>query len=139
MAAMNSQEILLYGAYGYTGRRIIEALRRRHVAPIFAGRDHAQLEALAQQTGLPLHCFRQEKTHLHLDNVAVVINAAGPFAKTGGAMAAATLRAGSYYIDISNEPENLHAVMNLSSLATQQARVALSGMGFGAAASNCLL
>ncbi|MDR2991352.1 MAG: saccharopine dehydrogenase NADP-binding domain-containing protein [Burkholderiaceae bacterium] len=139
MASMNSQEVLVYGAYGYTGRLIVEALRRRNVAPILAGRDRVQLESLAQQTNLPLRCFRQEETHSHLDHVAVVINAAGPFAKTGGAMAADALRAGSHYIDISNEPDSLHAVMNLSNLATQQARVALPGMGFGTAASNCLL
>ena len=43
---------MLYGAYGSTGRLILdEALRRGH-RPILAGRDGAQLSALGQATGL---------------------------------------------------------------------------------------
>ena len=43
---------MLYGAYGRTGRLILdEALRRGH-RPVLAGRDAAQLAALRQETGL---------------------------------------------------------------------------------------
>ena len=43
---------MLYGAYGSTGRLILdEALRRGH-RPVLAGRDGAQLAALSRETGL---------------------------------------------------------------------------------------
>ena len=43
---------MLYGAYGRTGRLIVdEALRRGH-RPVLAGRDAAKLEQLKQVTGL---------------------------------------------------------------------------------------
>jgi putative NADH-flavin reductase len=43
---------MLYGAYGSTGRLILdEAVRRGH-RPLLAGRDAAQLAALGQTTGL---------------------------------------------------------------------------------------
>src|SRR6478672_6534556 len=45
-------EWMLYGAYGSTGRLILdEALRRGH-RPVLAGRDSARLSALGQATGL---------------------------------------------------------------------------------------
>ena len=43
---------MLYGAYGRTGRLILdEALRRGH-RPVLAGRDLSQLSSLQQATGL---------------------------------------------------------------------------------------
>ena len=45
-------EWMLYGAYGKTGRLILdEALRRGH-RPMLAGRDGARLAALERATGL---------------------------------------------------------------------------------------
>ena len=56
---------MLYGAYGTTGRLILdEALRRGH-RPLLAGRDSVQLSALRQATGLsapltPVQAFGSE-------------------------------------------------------------------------------
>src|SRR4029079_5489239 len=48
---------MLYGAYGTTGRLIVdEALRRGH-RPVLAGRDSVPLSALGQATGLSTLSF----------------------------------------------------------------------------------
>ena len=52
MTILTRSNWMLYGAYGSTGRLILdEALRRGH-RPVLAGRDRAQLSALGQATGL---------------------------------------------------------------------------------------
>src|SRR5215468_1916600 len=49
---MNTETWMLYGAYGMTGRLIVdEALRRGH-RPLLAGRDAAKLAQLQLVTGL---------------------------------------------------------------------------------------
>jgi short subunit dehydrogenase-like uncharacterized protein len=52
MTTPTRSDWMLYGAYGRTGRLILdEALRRSH-RPILSGRDRVQLLALGQATGL---------------------------------------------------------------------------------------
>jgi short subunit dehydrogenase-like uncharacterized protein len=43
---------MVYGAYGFTGRVIVEEALRRGHRPVLAGRDEGRLQALAQPLGL---------------------------------------------------------------------------------------
>ena len=48
---------LLYGASGYTGRRIAEEARRRGLRPVLAGRDALKIKALADRLECPARVF----------------------------------------------------------------------------------
>jgi short subunit dehydrogenase-like uncharacterized protein len=42
------KQLLIYGAYGYSGRLIVASAVRRDLRPIVAGRDAARTAALAR-------------------------------------------------------------------------------------------
>jgi short subunit dehydrogenase-like uncharacterized protein len=80
MTTPTRSDWMLYGAYGSTGRLILdEALRRGH-RPILAGRDSAQLSAQGQATGLStvrLPLDDGEALRAALSRVSCVLLAAG--------------------------------------------------------------
>ena len=91
--------ILVYGAYGHTGRFIIAELINRGFTPVLSGKDrqklaavnsvHGGLEVRAASLDDPMALMRA------LAGTAAVINAAGPFAVTAGAPSSATSKGGN--------------------------------------------
>src|SRR5262249_32227610 len=94
---------MLYGAYGKTGRLILdEALRRGH-RPLLAGRDRAALQVLGHETGLEtIHLPLEDRAALRaaLSGVKGALLAAGPYQLTGPSFRAACLDAGCSYLDL---------------------------------------
>ncbi len=101
--------VVVYGATGHTGRFIVAELRRRGLATIVSGRNAAQLEALAAEwpevVVRPATVDDPGSLDRALAGAAAVINAAGPFAVTGGPVVEAALRAGIPYVDVAAEIE----------------------------------
>src|SRR5215467_13492659 len=92
---------MLYGAYGRTGRLILDdALRRGH-HPLLAGRDSVQLQALRDATGLDTVQLALEDgaaLRAALSGVKCVLLAAGPYQLTGPLMRAACYNTGCAYL-----------------------------------------
>jgi short subunit dehydrogenase-like uncharacterized protein len=111
---------MLYGAYGSTGRLILdEALRRGH-RPVLAGRNAAPLSAVGQATGLStLQLSLDDSTALRaaLTRLSCVVLAAGPYQLTGQPMRAACLDAGCSYLDINGEIDDCGAALASDELA----------------------
>jgi short subunit dehydrogenase-like uncharacterized protein len=131
---MTRSNWMLYGAYGSTGRLILdEALRRGH-RPVLAGRDDAQLSALGQATGLrTMHLPLDEGVALRatLATVNAVVLAAGPYHLTGPAMRAACLDAGCAYLDVNGEIEDFGAALACDSRARTAGVAIIPGVGYG--------
>jgi short subunit dehydrogenase-like uncharacterized protein len=132
---------MLYGAYGSTGRLILdEAVRRGH-RPILAGRDGAQLSALGQSTGLTtLQLSLDDDAALRtaLSRVSCVLLAAGPYSRTGPLMRAACLDTGSSYLDINAEIEDFQAALGCDAQAHRASIAILPGVGYGVVFGECL-
>src|SRR6185503_9151300 len=99
---------MLYGAYGTTGRLILDDAVRRGHRPLLAGRDPARLAALAAQTGLPwialpLDSPQSAAAAAALAGVSAILNAAGPFFATGAPIRRLCLEAGVSYLDVNGE------------------------------------
>jgi hypothetical protein len=99
--------VLVYGAYGHTGRFVVAELLRRGLTPILSGRDSARLgEMAAQFPGLDARQASVDEAG-SLDNAVrgtgAVVNCAGPFLDTGVAVASAAVRAGAHYLDVTAE------------------------------------
>ncbi len=141
MTISTRQDWMLYGAYGRTGRAILdEALRRGH-RPILAGRDSAQLSALGQATGLPtmqLPLDDPAPLRSALSRMSCVLLAAGPFSLTGPAMRAACLDAGCSYLDINGEIEDFQAALNCDAQARRAGLAMVPGVGYGVVFAECL-
>ena len=92
--------VLVYGAYGHTGRFVVEELRERGFDAVLSGRDAAKLPG-----GRPATVGDPASLDRALDGVAAVINCAGPFAATAIPVAEAAVRAGIPYVDVAAELE----------------------------------
>jgi short subunit dehydrogenase-like uncharacterized protein len=132
---------MLYGAYGSTGRLILdEALRRGH-RPVLAGRDSAQLSALGQATGLStLRLPLDDPAALGaaLSRVSCVVLAAGPYSLTGPPMRAACVDAGCSYLDINAEIEDFNAALACDGKARTAGVAIIPGVGYGVVFAECL-
>ena len=98
--------ILLYGAYGYTGRLIAQEALDQGLSPVLAGRNHEKLEEMGGALGLPTRVASlSASTRLReiLDGVTAVLHCAGPFVHTGPPMVEACLDTGTHYLDITGE------------------------------------
>jgi hypothetical protein len=99
--------VVVYGAYGHTGRFVAADLYRRGWRPVLAGRDLTRLKQLAAG-------FRDSEVRVasvddpvSLDRAVAgakaVINCAGPFIDTAVPIIEAALRSRIHYLDIAAE------------------------------------
>lgn len=133
--------LLIYGAYGFTGRLAVAAAQGRGLEPILAGRDPGKLARLARETGLEaraasLHDARA--LDAALGGVSVVLLAAGPFSATSRPMLEACLRAGAHYLDVSGEVPVVEALRARDREARERSIMILPAVGFDVVASDCL-
>jgi short subunit dehydrogenase-like uncharacterized protein len=99
--------VLVYGAYGHTGQFVVPELLRRGLTPILSGRNPARLGKVAGQfPGLEVRPATVDNGH-SLENAVrgagLVVNCAGPFLDTAVPVAAAAVRAGAHYLDVTAE------------------------------------
>ncbi len=130
--------ILLYGAYGYTGELIARLAVSRGESLILAGRDEGRVSALATSLGLPWRAFGLEAAATHLDGVAVVLHAAGPFIRTSAPMLKACLSAGVHYLDITGEIAVFEACAHRDAAARSASIMVMPGVGFDVVPTDCL-
>ena len=106
--------MLVYGAYGHTGRFVVAELLRQGLTPILSGRSSAGLGEMAGQfPGLEVRPATVDDGDSLDDAVRgaqVVVNCAGPFLDTAVPVAAAAVRAGAHYLDVSAEQPAVQAV-----------------------------
>lgn len=132
---------LLYGAYGYTGRLLVdEALRRGH-QPVLAGRSPSKVKHLAEQHGLDwLALDLADRTALEraAADFDLVLHAAGPFIHTGEAMVRACLAGKTHYLDITGEIPVFEKIYSYHDQARRQGVALIPGVGFDVVATDCL-
>jgi saccharopine dehydrogenase (NAD+, L-lysine-forming) len=97
---------LLYGAYGYTGRLVVERALERGLRPVLAGRDAEATRRLAEASGLEWRAFPLDgdpSPHEAIRDMRLVLNVAGPFSATWRPMLEACVASGCSYLDITGE------------------------------------
>jgi saccharopine dehydrogenase (NAD+, L-lysine-forming) len=132
---------MLYGAYGRSGRLILDnALQRGH-RPLLAGRDSARLRALGVATGLDtIHLALEDAAELRaaLSRVQCVLLAAGPYHLTGPAMRGACFDSGCSYLDINGEFEDFSQALACDAPARTTGIAVIPGVGYGVVFAECL-
>jgi hypothetical protein len=101
-------KVAVFGAYGHTGRFVVDELQDRGFVPVLSGRDAGKLQAMAAGSGLearPASVDDPASLDRALDGAAAVVNGAGPFAATAAPVIEAALRAGIPYVDVAAEIE----------------------------------
>jgi saccharopine dehydrogenase (NAD+, L-lysine-forming) len=132
---------LVYGAYGYTGRLVVDRALELGERPVLAGRNADALEAMSAALGLEHRVFGLDDpaaTAQQLGGIAVVAHCAGPFTATTAPMVEACLMAGVHYLDISGEIAPIEATFERDAEARAAGAAFVVGAGFDVVPSDCL-
>ena len=135
-----SGRALLYGATGFTGREIARALAGTDL--VLAGRDAARLRELGDPLGLEWRAVPLDDPQAltdALEDVDLVLHAAGPFAVTAAPMVEACLRTGAHYLDLNGEWPVFLDLVTRDAEAKAAGVMILPGIGLTIAATDGLL
>ncbi|TDC53603.1 saccharopine dehydrogenase [Jiangella ureilytica] len=124
-----SARVLVYGAYGHTGRFVVDELLRRGLTPVLSGRSAAGLDLVAGRwPGVeqrPAAVDDPVALRRALAGTAAVVNCAGPFADTALPVATAAVAAGVHYLDLTAEQAAVQALHTALGDAARAAGVAV--------------
>jgi short subunit dehydrogenase-like uncharacterized protein len=136
-----TSKLLIYGATGYTGKLIAARAKEAGLDFAIAGRDAVKVAALAHELGVPHAVFGVDDApalRAALLGYTVVLNAAGPFARTAQPIIDAAIDTGVHYLDITAE-YTVYALAEASAARAADAGVMLlPGVGWDVVPSDCL-
>lgn len=138
---MKSNEFLLYGANGYTGRLIARFANLYGLKPFLAGRSPAPLEAMAKELNLPFKVIDLDDERAltaALNEVKVVLHAAGPFEYTARKMVDACLKTGTHYLDINGAIPVFEMLKGYHLRAAAAGIMIMPGVGFDVVPTDCI-
>jgi short subunit dehydrogenase-like uncharacterized protein len=138
---MALNNLLIYGATGYTGKLVADAAKAQGLNPVLAGRSEAKVRPIAERLGLTWRAFALDDApslDRALAEVAAVLHIAGPFSATSKPMVDACLRTGRHYLDITGEIDVFEACAARSAEAKARGVMLLPGVGFDVVPSDCL-
>lgn len=132
---------MIYGANGYTAQLIAREAKNRGLQPILAGRNEGLITKLAETLGFNYRIFALDDTqalNYHLSDIKLLLNCAGPFAKTSAALIKACLKNHAHYLDITGEISVFEYAQQCDTSA-RDARVMLCpGVGFDVIPTDCI-
>ena len=119
--------IIVLGAYGLAGRAIVERLAARTThSVVAAGRRADKLQALLKAIGSDrVHALVLDATDVSAlrdacANASFIINAVGPFARSGAAIVRTAVECGRPYLDCANEQFHYRNLLELDASARRQ-------------------
>ncbi|MQW88235.1 saccharopine dehydrogenase NADP-binding domain-containing protein [Sinorhizobium saheli] len=127
--------VAVLGATGHTGRFVVAELLRRGLRPIAIARS-AEALAAANFREPEVLCrpatLEDERSLMPaLAGAEAVINCAGPFLDSADALAAAAVKAGIHYVDVSAEQPSVRTTLEKFDEPAREAGIAvIPGMGF---------
>lgn len=136
-----TKNVLIYGANGYTAELIIQLAVDEGANPILAGRNQSKLADLAKRFDLHTRIFALDDPATisrHLNDVAVVLNCAGPFSRTAMPLGSACIRSRVHYLDITGEIDVFESLALLDPEAKDAGVMLMPGTGFDVVPSDCL-
>ncbi len=134
-------DVVLYGATGYTGELIAEALDEAQATFAVAGRTPEKLETLSQRLSTePETIVASIDDDEALDELAgrarVVLSAAGPFEQLGPPIMDAAIRQGTHFADITGEQAFLRWAADQDARARRAGVTVVNAMGFDVVPSD---
>lgn len=136
-----SNSFLLYGANGYTGVLIAKYAAQYGLQPILAGRREEAIRPLAEELKLPFKIIDindAPQLQAALQEVELVIHAAGPFSATAKQMIEACLQTGTHYLDINGDISVFEMIKQYDTKAKEKNIMLLPGVGFDVVPTDCM-
>jgi short subunit dehydrogenase-like uncharacterized protein len=121
---------VLFGATGYTGRLVAEAMAERGMKPVLSARSRDKLEALADEMGGGLETAVADVSDppsvaALVEKGDVLVTTVGPFTRWGGPAAAAATTKGAHYLDSTGEPGFIREVFERYGPAAERSGAAM--------------
>lgn len=132
---------MVYGAYGYTGRLVLQRAAAAGLKPVVAGRDRDRTQSLALEFGMPWRSFDLDDTtalRTGLEGMRAVLHCAGPFSATSAPMIAACMQVGTHYLDITGEISVFAYAHSCDGAARKHGIALVPGVGFDVVPTDCL-
>lgn len=136
-----SGRLLIYGATGYTGRLVAERAVQIGLDVTVAGRDAGKVRDLAGLLGVESRVFDVDDADAvrdALQDVACVLNVAGPFRRTARQLMDAAIEAGVHYLDTTAEFEIFALAESKGPEAAHAGVMIMSGTGWDVVPSDTL-
>ena len=131
--------LMIYGATGYMGRMAAKYAAAQGLDIVVAGRNKDRLRTLAVQLNVPYRIFTPDALPPEaLNGVDVLLNCAGPFARTANALMQACIKAGVDYLDITAEIKVYELADRLGAEAATSGVMLLPGVGWDVVPTDCL-
>ena len=134
-------KVFIYGAYGYTGRLIVDECLKYGIKPSIAGRNKEKIERYASSKDLDwtvLEVDDKARFEDWLKDADVLIHCGGPFIHTAGPVVEACLATNTHYLDITGEFQVFDLVQGYDEQAKKKGLMLLPGAGFDVVPSDCL-
>lgn len=123
--------LLIYGATGYTGRMAADRAKALGLSFEIGGRNHVRMAALAAQLDVPFRVFDADADAASsLSGISVLLNFAGPFARTAEPLMRACIKAGVDYLDITAEINVYRLAEQMGAEAASKHVMLLPGVGW---------
>lgn len=138
---MQQNTFLLYGANGYTGELVARFAAAYGLQPVLAGRSREKIEPLARQLQLPfciLPLNNSAEWQKVLQDIPLVVNAAGPYNITAWPVIEACLDARAHYIDLNGDIDVFENIQQYDKAAHEKGIMLLPGAGFDVVPTDCL-
>lgn len=128
-----TDQVVIYGATGATGARLVEIAVAAGVRPIVAGRRREALEAIACSDGLEVRVGGLADRELDdvVAGASVVVSCVAPYTTRGKPLVDAAVRHGAHYVDCTGEPRYVQALIarDAEAVAAGVAIIPAAGIG----------
>lgn len=135
-------KIILFGATGYTGHLVAEALVNRGLRPMLCGRNRDKLDRLCGELGGIETAMADVNDEAGLAGLLsegdILISTVGPFMKYGRTALSAATQKGAIYIDSTGEPAFIQGVFETYGTKAQTTGATLiTACGYDYIPGNC--
>jgi len=129
------RRIVLLGATGYTGQRVLRELLARGETPTLGGQNRTKMVALADRFEANIPLAQVDITSTGdlarlLEPTDVVISTVGPFVRLGLATVTTAVQAGAHYFDSTGEGTFVRRVFELDSVAAALGATIVPAFGY---------
>ena len=135
-------QVLIYGAYGFTGTGISKLASEYGITPVLAGRNESKLKPLAESLGYDYVVLSLENNHDNLVKVLkhfeIVLHIAGPYTFTGEPMLDAVIEAGTHYVDLTGENHVIQQQLNRHEEFKAANIMVMPAVGYDVVPTDCL-
>lgn len=135
---MSEHQLMIYGAYGYTGELMTKEALKKGIKPILAGRSSSKLKPLTTELNLEFRAFDISEAEKFLQGINVLLNCAGPFSATAEPLVKSCIKSKVHYLDITGEIEVFQKCYELNNEAQKQNVIVMPGVGFDIVPTDCL-